>query len=89
MYKKQYSLTTKYMQINNNSNDFLNLTEQEKMLTMSKYTPLNIKANDFFLKIGQVSNNIGFVTKGLLRSYFFDDKANEIKWNVELFGRRK
>jgi CRP/FNR family transcriptional regulator, anaerobic regulatory protein len=66
------------MQINNNSNDFLNLTDQEKMLTMSKYAPLHIKSNDFFLKIDQVSNYIGFVTKGLLRSYFYDDKANEI-----------
>jgi len=66
------------MQINKNSNDFFSLTEQEQMLTMSKYVPLNIKANDFFLKTGQVSNQIGFVAKGLLRSYFYDDKANEI-----------
>ena len=66
------------MQIDSNSNDFFKLTEEEKMLTMSKYAPLNVKANEFFLKIGQISSQIGFVTKGLLRSYFYDDKANEI-----------
>lgn len=48
------------------------------MLTMSKYIPQHIKSNEYFLKTGQVSNQIGFVTKGLLRSYFYDDNANEI-----------
>ena len=66
------------MQIDKNSSGIFNLTEQEKMLTMSKYTPLHVKSNDFFLKAGQVSNHIGFVTQGLLRSYFYDDNANEI-----------
>jgi CRP/FNR family transcriptional regulator, anaerobic regulatory protein len=66
------------MQVDKSNSDVFHLTEEEKMLTMSKYTPLSIKANDFFLKIDQVSNHIGFVTKGLLRAYFYDDRANEI-----------
>ncbi len=56
----------------------INLTEQELMLTMSKYEPRTILANNFFLKEGQVSTQIGFVTKGILRAYFYDDHANEI-----------
>ena len=76
--QEKTSIKNKKMQINKNTNDYFKLTEEEKMLTMSKYTPLQIKSNDFFLKIGQTSNHIGFVTKGLFRSYFYDDKANEI-----------
>jgi CRP-like cAMP-binding protein len=66
------------MQLNKNSLDKYNLTGEELQLTMSSYTPLQINANDFFLKEGQVCSNIGFVIKGLLRSYFYDDHANEI-----------
>jgi hypothetical protein len=49
----QYNNTYKYKlcKSDNNSNDFSNLNDQEKMLTMSKYAPLHIKSNNFFLKI--------------------------------------
>jgi CRP-like cAMP-binding protein len=66
------------MKLDKSSIDKYNLTEEEIKLTMSSYVPQNIKANDFFLKEGEVCNYIGFVTKGLLRSYFYDDYANEI-----------
>lgn len=66
------------MQIDKQTIEKMNLTKQEMMLTMSKYTPLQVQANNFFLQEGQVSRYIGFVTKGLLRAYFYDDKANEI-----------
>ena len=66
------------MQIDKDSLDKYNLTEEELQLTMSRYVPQSIKANEFFLKEGQVSNQIGMVTKGLLRSFIFDDMANEI-----------
>lgn len=55
-----------------------NLTEEELKLTMSGYVPMSLKANDFFLKEGEVCHYIGFVTKGILRAYIFDDFANEI-----------
>ncbi|MBN2350696.1 MAG: Crp/Fnr family transcriptional regulator [Bacteroidales bacterium] len=58
--------------------DKYNLTEEEMKLTLGSYVPKTIKANDFFLKEGEICNYIGYVTKGLLRSYFYDDQANEI-----------
>ncbi len=66
------------MQLNKNSLDKYHLTEEELQLTISSYVPQSLKANDFFLKEGQVSNHIGLVRKGLLRSFIFDDMANEI-----------
>lgn len=66
------------MKIDNNIAQKYNLTKKEIALSMSAYVPLTIKADDFFLQEGKVSNYIGFVTKGLLRSFIYDDYANEI-----------
>lgn len=66
------------MQLDKHSLDKYKLTEEEIKLTMSSYVPQTIKAHEFFLKEGQVCNYIGFVTKGLLRAFVFDDFANEI-----------
>ncbi|MEW5847027.1 MAG: Crp/Fnr family transcriptional regulator [Bacteroidota bacterium] len=55
-----------------------NLTDEELKLTMSSFIPMRIKANDFFLKEGKICKYIGFVKKGILRAYIFDDFANEI-----------
>lgn len=66
------------MKIDENIAKKYNLTEEEISMTMSGYVPLTVKANDFFLQEGKVCNYIGFVTKGLLRSFIYDDYANEI-----------
>lgn len=58
-----------------------NFTEEEIKLTLSRFVPKMVNGNEFFLKAGEVSNYIGYVTKGLLRSYFYDDQANEITTN--------
>jgi len=66
------------MQLDANSIAKYNLSEEDLQQTMSSYTPESVKANTFFLKEGQVSGKIGYVVKGILRAYFFDDNANEI-----------
>ncbi len=58
-----------------------NFTEEEIKLTLSRFEPKTIKQNEYFLKEGEISDYIGYVTEGLLRSYFFDDQANEITTN--------
>jgi CRP-like cAMP-binding protein len=54
------------------------LSEEDIQLTMSGYMPMQLKTNDYFLKEGKICNHIGFVKKGILRSFFYDDFANEI-----------
>lgn len=61
--------------------DKYKLTQEEMELTLNMYVPKTIKANDFFLKEGEICNYIAHVSKGLLRSYFYDDQANEITTN--------
>jgi CRP-like cAMP-binding protein len=66
------------MRLDENTTKKYNLTEEQVALTMSGYVPMRVKANHFFLKEGEVSKYIAYVVKGLLRSYFYDDRANEI-----------
>lgn len=39
---------------------------------------LEYKKKDFFLKQGEIQNEMGFVVKGLLRRYYINQKGNEI-----------
>ena len=55
-----------------------NFSEEDLRYTMSKYVPLNVGANQFYLKEGEISRQLGYVKKGLLRSYVYDYNANEI-----------
>lgn len=66
------------MKLDKNSLDKYHLTEEQLKLTMSSYVPQRLNANEFFLKEGQVCKHIGFVTKGILRAFIFDDFANEV-----------
>lgn len=54
------------------------LTDLEIEITLNSYIPENIKTNQYFLKQGIISDKIGYVKKGLLRAFFYNDNANEI-----------
>ena len=66
------------MKLNSESLNKYNLSEEELFITMSSYFPISINANNFFLKEGEVCKYIGFVKQGLMRSFFYDENANEI-----------
>jgi CRP-like cAMP-binding protein len=66
------------MKLDKNSLSSYKLTDDELNRTMSSYVPLIIKANEFFLKEGKICKYIGFVTKGILRAFIFDDFGNEV-----------
>ncbi len=66
------------MKLDKDSLNKYHLTAEEQQLTEGSYIPQSLKANEFFLKEGEVCNYIGFVTKGILRTFIFDDYANEI-----------
>lgn len=74
------------MIIDQSSFEKYHLSDDEKKQTMQSYVSMNIKANDYFLKEDQVCNYFGVVIKGLLRSYFVDDFANEITTDFYPYG---
>ena len=61
-------------------------TDNEWNLTEIKFKIENFKKNEVFLKEGKVSNKIGFVVKGILRTYKIDESGEEITTNFNTTG---
>ena len=55
-----------------------NLSDKEMEETMQRFRPEMIPAKAYFLEKGQVAGKIGLLRSGLLRSFFYDDHANDI-----------
>jgi len=53
------------------------LTEFETTQFASKCTIKEFKKKEFFLQSGKVQKELGFITKGLVRSFYIDDSGNE------------
>ncbi len=47
-------------------------------LLVNTWTVKELKRNENFINSGQKNNLVGFLNKGLLRSYYHDDKGNEL-----------
>lgn len=54
------------------------LTDYELEETISSFELKTFKAKELFLEQGTVCNVLGFINSGLLRSFYFDNDANEI-----------
>ena len=55
----------------------VSLTEAEKTVVKTFFTPKQLQKKEFLVSEGEVCNHMSFVAKGLLRSYNIDDKGNE------------
>lgn len=55
-----------------------NLSNSDLEITFNYFTPEFMPAKEYFLKKGKISDKIGFLKAGLLRSFFYDDNADEI-----------
>lgn len=55
----------------------IKLTEDEKQLCKSFFTPKKLRKRQYILQEGDICKYIVFVEKGMLRSYTVDDKGNE------------
>ncbi|WP_216647438.1 Crp/Fnr family transcriptional regulator [Chitinophaga sp. SYP-B3965] len=54
------------------------LTDIELSQFASKLTSKELKKKDLFLQSGKIQKAIGFIEKGLVRSFFIDGNGNEI-----------
>lgn len=57
--------------------DKIALTDEEKQLSKTFFTPKKLRKKQYLLQEGDVCKYIAFVEKGILRSYTLDDKGNE------------
>lgn len=53
--------------------EIITLEENEKELFLKAFKPISIKKNDYFLQSSNVCNQIGFLSKGLVRYFVFRD----------------
>jgi CRP/FNR family transcriptional regulator, anaerobic regulatory protein len=55
-----------------------NITDVELAYIEDALTTTEFKTKQFYLQAGQIQTAIGYVVSGLMRSYYIDDKGNEI-----------
>ncbi len=58
--------------------DIYHFSETDLEETMKRFRPERIPAKSLFAEKGKIADRIGFLKSGLLRSYFYDDQANDI-----------
>jgi CRP-like cAMP-binding protein len=66
------------MEINENMFRNYGLSESDWNFVMGSFVPLDLHTNDFFLKRGNISDKICFLKAGVLRTFFYDDNADEV-----------
>jgi len=52
--------------------------KEEEMLIIESLEIIKYNAKDFFLKTGERNDQLGLITKGVFRYFFYDDKGEEI-----------
>jgi len=57
---------------------FGNLNKQQIELITSKATEIELHKDDFFWEAGKAVRQIGFITSGILRVYYYNNKGEEI-----------
>ena len=55
--------------------------------TEKRFKPLRIPAKTLFLEHGKVANRLAYLRKGLMRSFIYDDQANEVTTHFFQEGR--
>lgn len=53
-------------------------TETDWHETVSRFRPETIPARTMFLEKGQVATRLAYLRSGMMRSFFYDDQANDI-----------
>jgi len=65
-------------------NNVGNLTSEIWLLLVSHTIEIELKKNDYFVKEGEVSREIGILTKGIVRSSYVTEDGKE--YNKRLFA---
>jgi CRP-like cAMP-binding protein len=66
------------MDFKENLQTYYHLSDDELKETMRRFEPLVLPAKTHLVEKGAVADRIGYLRSGLLRSYFYDDLANDI-----------
>ena len=64
-------------------NNIVHLSSDIWLLLVTHATEIELKKNDYFVKEGEISREIGILTKGIVRSYYIKEDGKE--YNKTLF----
>ena len=53
-------------------------TDSDWEETLSRFKPVTLPAKSLFLETGKIATSLGYLRKGLMRSFFYNDQANDI-----------
>ena len=56
----------------------VSLDDDNLNILMSIFHQRKMKKNDYFIREGEKSTEIGFIIKGVFRSFYIDEQGNEI-----------
>ncbi|MFK7953139.1 MAG: Crp/Fnr family transcriptional regulator [Ekhidna sp.] len=56
----------------------VSISDQEFDETLKFFNEKKLKKGDYFVKQGEVCQHIAYISEGLLRTYYFNDKSEEI-----------
>lgn len=57
---------------------FGNLNDQQMDLVKSKATAIELRKDEFYWEAGKAVRQVGFITDGVLRVYYYNNKGDEI-----------
>jgi len=66
--------------------EFYGMTNEELATSFTYFVPEKLKAKNYFLKKGKVSDKIAYVKSGLLRSFIYNDNADDITTHFFMAG---
>jgi CRP-like cAMP-binding protein len=56
------------------------ITEDEAAAIFQHFTLMELKTDDYFVREGQVCERIGFISSGMIRHYYLNDKEEVTRW---------
>jgi CRP-like cAMP-binding protein len=65
--------------IKKNIQGIVEFEEEELMFFLSLFTYKKLKKNSFFLREGEICNQVAFINKGLIRSFFLIDGREHVE----------
>lgn len=66
------------MNLKDGLSKYYKLTKAEVDKSLSLFVPETLRTKEYFLKQGKISDKIGFLESGIIRSFFYDENGNDI-----------
>ncbi len=74
------------MDLKDSLKQFYNMSDEELEISFNYFLPETLPAKSYFLKEGKISDKLAYVKSGLLRSFIFNDNADDITTHFFMSG---